>query len=239
MATCGLCNRRATIREIRDHYLNGVKHKGDKMPKVTWDGDVSADDVESAKDGGDLYEGPIPPSGAYTFVIKTMTRATSSKDNPMVSFMLLLDDPRKDIQKKYKGCPLFSQVVIVKQNDWRIKEFCKALGISAQDFFNRCVADEKDAILKFGTVKIKDANLHVRVLAKKELRQNSEDEYRLDVKNFLPAAVRTEADELDEKPAKAKKAKKSAAVEAEPAKPAAAGKAGKKGKKAKDDEPPF
>jgi hypothetical protein len=219
------------------------------MPKLAWGADVTPDDVDSAESSGQIYEGEIPPAGVYRFKIKTLKSGESRENkNPMATFLMLLDDPRKAV-KAYQGCPLFGQVVITKQTGWKIKEFCAALGISSTDFLKKAVTDEEGNILKFGTQKIKDTDVFVKVNVKREARQDPNDGMRLVERNFMPLREAAEADDTDAgdepetKPA-AKKGKKAAEVTPEPAKPAKAGKTSaskpaKKGKKGKDDEPPF
>lgn len=209
------------------------------MPKVKWGAGITADAIENASDSGNVYEGKIPPGGVYTFEIRTMKHVEkNSNGNPMVSFMLLLDDPRKEM-KEFKGCPLFSQIVVLPQNDWKVKEFTRSLGISGRDFLDRCVTDEAGNILKFGDLKVHGAGVHVKVNARREATRDDPDVMRLDVKNFLP--LRKEADaEAPEATGKAKKAKKGTPEPETAPEPAAAKEKGKKGKAKKgDDEPPF
>jgi hypothetical protein len=248
VAICGNCGRRGSVAEIRACSFKGTPHEGEKVPKVKWGKGLTADAIDNASDSGQVYEGKIPPAGVYTFEIRTMKYiAKNSNGNPMVSFMLLMDDPRKEM-KEFAGCPLFSQIVVVEQNDWRIKEFTRSLGISARDFLDNCVTDENGAILKFGALKVAGAGLHVKVNAKREPTRDDPDTYRLDVKNFMPLrkAEDSEAEakpkkgkkapEPAEEPSAAKKGKKGADKTPEPA---ATKQGGKKGKKSQDEEPPF
>lgn len=195
---------------------------------MKWDSDLDADSVESAETGGAVYEGEIPPAGVMTFDIQKLTMIKkNSNGNPMLKIFMLADGGPTKATKKYAGCPIWDQIVVVKQNDFRVKAFCAAVGISPKDFFAPVVNPEDDSITKFGSKST--AGLKVKILVKRG--KNQTDEMRAEVNRFLPLGEASKAaddedddDEPDEKPAKAGKAVK-------------AGKG--KGKKAKDDEPPF
>lgn len=230
MAICAHCGNHGSVLEIRNCALNGIPHEGAKVPKAIWGDGLSEKDIDNASDSMSVYEGEIPPSGPYRFKVRTMKKTTSKAGNPMVSMMVLLDDPRKDIMKKFGGCPVFATVTVTPQTDFQVKRFTRALGISSADFLKRTVVDEDENILKFGTKKIKDADVYVKINAKKERRQGEDDGMRLAENGFMPlvADKKSKADaEPDEKPAKAKKAK---VVEEEAPAPAA--------KKAKGDKAP-
>src|SRR3982750_174854 len=108
------------------------------MPKVRWGVTGSQiDEVEVEDRGQDFepYDGPVPPK--YTILdmdIERMEVTKSSNDNPMVKMLLICPGDGK--QAKYKGLPIWDQLVVVEQNDWKIRQFLDAIGAEGKDWDN-------------------------------------------------------------------------------------------------------
>lgn len=73
------------------------------MAKITYD----VGDVEEFE----AYAGPTPKRGKYEAVIKSGEFTTSSNDNPMFKFLVVIDTKKKE-HKQFNGCPLFPNFVI-------------------------------------------------------------------------------------------------------------------------------
>lgn len=137
------------------------------MPKVKWGSDLDAEAIENAENN-QSYTGPLPPSGVYRFRIKFMQKTVSSKKNPMVKILLLLDGSFKEEHKKYDGCPVWEQIPVMASTAFRIRELCDALNITAGDFMEKTLVDEDGNIQKIGKLKIADQDLLVMYKAKQE-----------------------------------------------------------------------
>lgn len=137
------------------------------MPKVKWGSDIDADAIESAENNQG-YTGPLPPSGVYQFKIKFMQKTLSSKNNPMVKVLLLLNGEYKPEHKKFDGCPVWEQIPVMASTAFRVRELCDALNISAADFMNKTLVDEDGNIQKIGALKIADQDLLVMYKAQQE-----------------------------------------------------------------------
>jgi hypothetical protein len=136
------------------------------MPKVRWGVTGSqVDQVEVEERGQDFepYEGPVPPK--YTILdmnVERIEATKSSNDNPMVKLLLICPGDGK--QAKYKGLPIWDQIVVVEQNDWKIRQFLDAIGAEGKDWDNT-VTDADGNITKIGRIKTDD--LSVRVSTKR------------------------------------------------------------------------
>lgn len=141
------------------------------MPKVKWGGDIDAEAIENAENQG--YAGPLPPSGVYRFKIKFMQKTISSKKNPMVKVLLVLDGSWKPEHKKFDGCPVWEQIPVMASTAFRIRELCDALNITAADFMEKTLVDDEGFVQKIGKLKIADQDL----LVKYKAMQDNNEEY--------------------------------------------------------------
>lgn len=83
-------------------------------------------------DGGQFsnYEGPIPPKGVYEGIIKNAQLKVSKSGHPMMLVVVELDSTDKK-KKKYNGCPVFANVVIMDKTLGMVNNFLDALAGSA------------------------------------------------------------------------------------------------------------
>lgn len=124
------------------------------MPKVTWGGDLTEDDIESAElSNFQPYAGPLPPGGVYRWTLRRAKRGESGTGNPKLETIWLLDGSWKPDHKKYDGCPLWDHMAVVKSMNWRVKAYCAAIGVTSTDFMKRMVVDEENIVQKIGRVK--------------------------------------------------------------------------------------
>jgi len=231
MAICGKCRRRGTVQQIRDCALNGIPHKGEKVPKVKW-GNFKEDDVINAADtGGDMYEGELPPAGVYVFNAKIVQKVDASTGNPMLKILWLIDGKKSpgENSKKYNGAPFWDNTVVVEQNMWKVKQLCAGLGITAKDFLSGMVVDEDGKVTKIGPL-IVEKGIQIKAAVKR--KPDKDGNLQLDFGRYLPikSDEETDAEADSDKSAKGK------------AKGAPASKADSKAKKSKKDkgnEPPF
>lgn len=222
MAVCGNCGRLGTVAEIRRCFFNNTPHgegEGKYMPKVLWGDDISASAIDEAPEaqGVSMYEGPLPPNGLYTFRLQKITAGKSSNDNPMVAIRWAIEASGDKAQ--YNGAPWWDNLVVLKQNLWKVKAFCRAAGITAADFM-KPVTDDEDNVLKFGNKKTEGMTIRARVIQKPDRDGNM----KLDFGAYFPPKGEEEEPAADAKPGKAGKKGKDK-------------KAGKKA--AADDAPPF
>lgn len=92
-----------------------------------------ADAKAAAKvDGGQFsnYDGPIPPKGVYEGVVKNAQLKVSKSGHPMMMVVVELDSTDKK-KKKYNGCPIFANVVIMDKTLGMVNNFLDALAGSA------------------------------------------------------------------------------------------------------------
>jgi hypothetical protein len=125
------------------------------LPKAKWgsgDQALTASDIDNAKSNEfTTYAGPIPPSGLYRFVTKSMLQTVSSKDNPMLRTILELDGTWKPKHKQFDGCPLFDYMPVMKSTAFRSKAFCEAYGISPKEFLTGILVDEDGKVTKLAS----------------------------------------------------------------------------------------
>jgi len=125
------------------------------MPKAKWgtgDEALTAADIDSAKSSDFTpYAGPIPRSGLYRFVVKSMKQGESDAGNPKLTTILELDGTWKPDHKRYEGCPLFDHMPVIKSAAWRVKAFCEAFGITSKEFYGGILTDEDGKVTKLGS----------------------------------------------------------------------------------------
>lgn len=202
------------------------------MPKVKWGEGITAEMIDEAPDsGGSRYEGDLPPAGVYAFDAQSMVKMEASTGSDMVKVLWLVNGKASPGNKKeYDGAPWWDNIVVVKQNMWKIKQLVAALGISSADFLGM-VVDKEGKVLKMGNLVVEKG---VSLKASVKRSPNRDGDLQLDFGSYIPLKPASD----DAKPAKAAKSKKgNTAPEPEPEPEPA--KSGKKGKKAKDDKPPF
>lgn len=167
------------------------------MPKVKWQGDIDADAIESAE-GNSGYAGENPPSGIYRFKLRRSKVTESSTGKPMLSSVLLIDGTWKAEHKQYNGAPFFDHMTIEKSTAWRVKAFCDALNITAQEFMSKMVADDEGIVQKIGKLKIADEDLLVMIKVKAVGAKNGY-EAKLELVGYLPFKEEEEStDEADD-----------------------------------------
>src|SRR6266498_1835810 len=153
------------------------------MPKVRWAVSGSqVDEVEVEDRGQDFepYEGPIPPK--YTILDMDIQRCElteSGKGNAMVKLLLIANGDGKQV--KYKGLPVWDQIVVVEQNDWKIRQFLDGIGATGKDWDNT-VTDADGNIAKIG--RVKPLEMGVRISVKRG--QNLDGETRAEVGRYVP-----------------------------------------------------
>jgi hypothetical protein len=225
MAVCGKCGRMGTVAEIRACAFDNKPHGGQGMPKIKYGDGITAEMIDDAPEtGGSRYEGDLPPAGTYPWVLQSITFGPNSNGNDMHSMRWAIDGATGD-KAQYNGAPWWDNIVVVKQNLWKVKQFCRAVGISTADFMAG-VTDEAGNVLKFGSTKTEGLRLKANV--KRQL--GNDGNLKLDFGQYFPIK-----EEDDAKPA-GKGEKKAKKADAEPA-----ATDGKKAKKAKKDKeaPPF
>jgi len=124
------------------------------VPKVTWGGGVTADDIDSAERSQfKPYDGPPVPNGMYAWRVKQLKKGKSQADNPKVIYGLeLLPRRSRPDEKKYAGFYVSGSIAVVESQAFKLGPFLDALGVSSTDFLNRTsVEAEKD---NYGNAKI-------------------------------------------------------------------------------------
>jgi hypothetical protein len=151
------------------------------MPKVKWG--VTGSEVDEIEDDDyQAYDGPIPPAGVYRLRLEKAEYTKFKSDNKGIALRFVVDDPRRD-KKQYNGCPVWENLVDVKEADFRIKQFLKAIGATGKDWDNT-VIDASNNVTKVGRVALD--GLHVRAMLKRGANQNNEP--RAEVSRLLPPA---------------------------------------------------
>jgi hypothetical protein len=127
------------------------------LPKATWgtgNDALTAGDIDNAERSQQYapYDGPIPPSGLYRFVIKFIKKGESQSGNPKAQILLELDGSWKPKHKQYDGCPLWDNMPVMKSTGWRVAAFCDAIGATSKDFLSGMIVDEDKKVTKIGKV---------------------------------------------------------------------------------------
>lgn len=155
------------------------------MPKVKWGGDLTADAINEAENrGGGDYEGKIPPRGVYRFKLRFSKKDKSKENNPKLVSLLVLDGSWKKEHKQYDGCPVWDHMPVTGKTAFRVRAYCDALNIPADDFMGKMVIDDEGNVQKIGKLQIADKDLLVYATAKPD--KNEEYGERLQLVGFQP-----------------------------------------------------
>lgn len=127
------------------------------MPKAIWgagDDALTADDILNAEspETQSRYSGPLPPAGTYRFVLKSLHKETSSKNNPMIRVIAELDGTWQPNHAQFDGAAVFNYITLTKANAPQVRNFLDAIGATPDDLMNRSIVDENDYITKLGKV---------------------------------------------------------------------------------------
>lgn len=217
------------------------------MPKATWGGGITADDIEKAESNGrQPYEGKLPKAGVYRFKLIQAKQEESKEGNPKLRSGWELDGSWKKEHEQYNGCPLWDHMPVMQSTAFRVKAFCLALGVTSKEFYGQTVVDDDGVVTKIGHRVIKDKDVYAYINVRVEGDEDGEREPQLRLRGtgFLPKkddedtdTAGADADDAEEKPKAGKKPKKG--EEAKPAKADAKKKGKKKSDEDDDTEPPF
>lgn len=138
------------------------------MPKVKWGGDLDTNAIESAENRGGEYAGDVPPKGVYRFKLRFSKKDKSKEGNPKLVNFLVLDGSWKPDHKKYDGCPLWDHMPVTKKTAFRVRAYCDALNIPADDFMGKMMIDDEGNVQKIGKLQIADKDLLVYAKVSKD-----------------------------------------------------------------------
>jgi hypothetical protein len=169
------------------------------MPKVTWGGDLTEDDIESAElSSFQPYAGPLPTAGVYRWTLRRAKRGKSGQGNPKLETIWVLDGSWKPEHKKYDGCPLFDHMAVMKSMNWRVKAYCAAIGVTSTDFMKRMVVDEEDIVQKIGRLKYSPDDNDVAVYINIKREPDADGNPRIALVGYLTAPEETDDDVDDD-----------------------------------------
>lgn len=156
------------------------------MPKVKWGGDLNAEAINSAERREGDYAGDIPPKGVYRFKLRFSKKDKAKESgNPKLVTLLVLDGSWKPEHKKYDGCPVWDHMPVTGKTAFRVRAYCDALNITADDFMGKMVIDDEGNIQKIGKLKVADEDLLVYVSVKPEKSTEYGDRLQL-AGGYLP-----------------------------------------------------
>jgi hypothetical protein len=155
------------------------------MPKIKWG--VSGSDVDKVevedREEFEPYAGPLPPKNTILLCdIKWIRYTKFNTGNKGLAMLLIVNEDRANY-KKFNGCPMWENIVDTPANDWKIRQFCDAIGATGKDWDN-CVIDSSDDhnVTKIGRIAMEGMTVEVRT----KRGVNNEDEPRCEVAKFLP-----------------------------------------------------
>lgn len=165
------------------------------MPKVTWGVKGSQIDEVERGDGPDYepYDGPIPPKGVYRLKVERMEYVQFSSGNKGLKMLLLVDDPNK---KKYAGAPIWDNLVVVEQNDWKLAQFLDAIGATGKDWDGTVIGkDDQDrhVVQKIGRVNA--SGLYIKASTK--MGTNQDGDPRAEIARYIVKGEAETADDSD------------------------------------------
>lgn len=153
--------------------------------KVKWA--IGGDEPEAAA-GGDFtpYDGPIPPAGIYSCVLKKLWLTENKNGEQMLKGVLEIAEDDKE-KKQFNGYGIWFNQNVTEQGAPYVKQFLAGIGATWKEFYEKTVtADDEDnvglPVTKIGKIKI-DGDTEVRVQGK---RGKWDGEVRLEVRSFLP-----------------------------------------------------
>lgn len=135
------------------------------MPKVKWES-ISEQDIDEAQTN-QAYAGKVPPAGVYRFELRVLKTGESGEGNPKLVIGCFLDGSWRPEHKKYDGCPMWDHLAVIQSQNFKVRAFCDALGVTSKQFMTQTMTDEDDNILKIGTLKIKDEGLLIYAAVQK------------------------------------------------------------------------
>lgn len=179
------------------------------MPKAKWsNSDLKPEDINEAEERAGSYAGPLPPKGVYRFKLRSMKQGESGAGNDKIVVFAVLDATWRPEHKKYNGAPLWDHMPLTKEQAWRSKALCAALGVTAADLLNKTVVDDDGYITKIGTKTIKeDMPLFISVRTKHD--EGYDPGLQVNGGGYMEAPGDDDAEDAaaDEAPADDKKAK--------------------------------
>lgn len=144
------------------------------MAKMNWGGKPLLDALEDEsndREGYEPYDGPQPPRGVYTFVVKYMRADESTNGHPQVRIGLELV-PMKPEQKPYAGFfgTAFVTFLTDGSNAFALRPLLRALGVTPRQFMTATITEEDDRdnknIVKIGPKKIEPGKTRLRASIK-------------------------------------------------------------------------
>ena len=126
------------------------------MPTLNFGFDGASDEID---EGFGHYDGPLPPNGSYSGVLK-VAKITAMKKDPTkrrIQLLVIIDHP------DYKGYPAWGGVNLTDQGISYVNQWLRSMVSSDEDFkkihkvfFGRgpVVDEKKENILKIGTLKV-------------------------------------------------------------------------------------
>lgn len=154
------------------------------MPKTKWG--ISTDEPDELETF-DVYDGPMPPAGVYSVVIKRLGVKENRNGDDMLNGLAEIRESKGSGKSKFNGYGFWFNQNVTDQGKPYLLQFLKALGLSWKDFTDRAILEDKDRptnVTKIGTVKFNDGNEpEARVNTK---RDTYEGDVRLAVRNWLP-----------------------------------------------------
>lgn len=127
------------------------------MPTLNFGFDGASDEINEGF--GPDYDGPLPPNGSYSGVLK-VAKITAMKKDPTkrrIQLLVIIDHP------DYKGYPAWGGVNLTDQGIPYVNQWLRSMVDSDEDFkkihkvfFGRgpVVDEKKENILKIGTLKV-------------------------------------------------------------------------------------
>jgi hypothetical protein len=151
------------------------------MKKVKWS--VTGREIDDAPDDDfEEYDGEDPGRGVFHGRIKWARYTESSKGNPMIKVLVVLDGKASG-RPELNGWPGFTQVMDMPTTIGQMKRFRAALGATARDFDSTMI-DDDGTIVKMG--RIKPTGMLVRFSTKVEEYPEGSGLFPAKVNNFLP-----------------------------------------------------
>jgi hypothetical protein len=184
------------------------------MPKATWsNSDLNVNDINEAEEREGSYAGPLPTKGVYRFKLKSMKKGESAANNDKITIFVTVDGSWRPDHKKFNGAPMWDHMPLTKEQAWRAKALCAALGVSAADLLNKTVVDDDGYITKIGTKAIKEG-MPLYISVKTRSQEGYDPSLQVNGGGYMPAGEADEAQEPgdtdagDEPPAETKKGAK-------------------------------
>lgn len=178
------------------------------MPKASWtniEGNPFEDDLEEY----DVYDGELPPKGVYRFELVLLRLKTNKNNDPMLSGMIRIAEPRSSKKAQYNGYSCWFQLNVTSQGARWVNNFLsvlvpeeKAKALRKAFWDQKVMLDKNDPpnVVSIGTWKFKEGLL---LSANCKIKTYNDDS-DLDPKQFMrptdltPADSQSEASDEDE-----------------------------------------